>query len=144
LTRTWIFNSKFKQVHLRTSSLSELTAPGTTQQNGIVEGAFATLLGRAKAMLNQAGFIGSMRHKLWAECARTSTLLENSMPDKIMSLHQSLNLGEINIIGFKIYELLEKLGSLRRSRAPQNSKIKVLSQCLWVIVTTTPEVHSGF
>jgi hypothetical protein len=34
---------------------SEFTAPGTPQQNGVVERAFATLQGRAHAMMNQAG-----------------------------------------------------------------------------------------
>jgi hypothetical protein len=37
----------------------ELTAPGTPQQNGIVERAFATLLGHAKAMWNQAGLLAT-------------------------------------------------------------------------------------
>jgi Reverse transcriptase (RNA-dependent DNA polymerase) len=59
----------------------EFTAPGTPQQNGIAERSFPTLLGRVRAMMNNAGFDREMRGKLWAECARTATMMENSMPD---------------------------------------------------------------
>jgi transposase InsO family protein len=59
----------------------EFTAPGTPQQNGVVERAFATLQGRVRAMMNQAGFTKELRGFLWAECARTATELENCMPD---------------------------------------------------------------
>ena len=38
----------------------EFTAPGTPQQNGVVECKFATLFGRARAMLNKAGFKDGM------------------------------------------------------------------------------------
>ena len=34
----------------------EYTAPGTPQQNGVVERAFLTLLGRGRSMMNPAGF----------------------------------------------------------------------------------------
>ena len=34
----------------------EYTAPGTPQQNGVVERAFVTVMGRAGAMMNHAGF----------------------------------------------------------------------------------------
>jgi hypothetical protein len=59
----------------------EYTAPGTPKQNGVVERAFPTLLGRVRSMMNQAGFTKEMRANMWAECARTATMLENSMPD---------------------------------------------------------------
>jgi hypothetical protein len=55
----------------------EFTAPGTPQQNGVVERKFATLFGRARSMLNNAGMNGKMREGLWAEAANTATLLEN-------------------------------------------------------------------
>ena len=32
------------------------TAPGTPQQNGVVERAFATMLGKTRAIMNGAGF----------------------------------------------------------------------------------------
>ena len=34
----------------------EYTAPGTPQQNRVVERAFVTLIGRGRAMMNHAGF----------------------------------------------------------------------------------------
>jgi hypothetical protein len=40
----------------------EFTAPQTPQENGKVERAFATLWGRAKAMLNSAAFDEEHRH----------------------------------------------------------------------------------
>jgi hypothetical protein len=51
----------------------EYTAPGTPKQNGVVERAFPTLLGRMRSMMNQAGFTKKMRANMWAECARTAT-----------------------------------------------------------------------
>ena len=34
----------------------EYTAPGTPQQNGVVERAFATMIGKTRAIMNGAGF----------------------------------------------------------------------------------------
>ena len=47
----------------------EYTAPGTPQQNGVVERAFVTVMGRARAMMNHAGFTmenncGVRQHRL--------------------------------------------------------------------------------
>ena len=55
----------------------EYTAPGTPQQNGVVERAFVTVMGRARAMMNHAGFKMAKRQQLWCEAAQTATLLEN-------------------------------------------------------------------
>ena len=55
----------------------EYTAPGTPQQNGVVERAFATVMGRARAMMNHAGFTMAKRQQLWCEAAQTATLLDN-------------------------------------------------------------------
>ena len=55
----------------------EYTAPGTPQQNGVVESAFVTVMGRARAMMNLAGFTTAMRQQLWCEAAQTATLLDN-------------------------------------------------------------------
>ena len=60
----------------------EFTAPYTPQQNGVVERAFATLYGRVRAMLNGAGFDKRLREYLWAECASTATMLQNSIIKK--------------------------------------------------------------
>ena len=55
----------------------EFTAPGTPQQNGGVERAFVTVMGRARAMMNDAGFTMAKRQQLWCEAAPTATLLDN-------------------------------------------------------------------
>jgi hypothetical protein len=69
----------------------EYTAPGTPQQNGKVERKFATLYGRARSMLNGAKVIKTLRNRLWAECAKTATDLENvsvSPRDKLNALNR--------------------------------------------------------
>ena len=55
----------------------EYTAPGTPQQNGVVEKAFVTVMGRTRAMMNDAGFTMAKRQQLWCEAAQTATLLNN-------------------------------------------------------------------
>ena len=55
----------------------EYTAPGTPQQNGVVEGAFVIVMGRARAMMNHAGFTMTKRQQLWCESPQTATLLDN-------------------------------------------------------------------
>ena len=55
----------------------EYTAPGTPQQNGVVEKAFVTVMGRARAMMNHAGFTMAKRQQLWCEAAQTATILDN-------------------------------------------------------------------
>ncbi len=55
----------------------EWTAPGTPQQNGRVERKFATLYGRLRAMMKAVKLPTKIRQGVWAEAARTATLLEN-------------------------------------------------------------------
>ena len=55
----------------------EYTAPGTPQQNGVVERAFVTVMGRARAMMNHAGFKMAKRQQLWCQAAQTATMLDN-------------------------------------------------------------------
>ena len=55
----------------------EYTAPGTPQQNGVVERVFVTVMGRARAMMNHAGFTMAKRQQLWCEAAQTATMLDN-------------------------------------------------------------------
>ena len=55
----------------------EYTAPVTPQQNGVVERAFLMVMGRARAMMNHAGFTIAKRQQLWCEAAQTATLLGN-------------------------------------------------------------------
>ena len=55
----------------------EYTAPGPPEQNGVVEKAFVTVMGRARAMMNHAGFTMAKRQQLWCEAAYTGTLQDN-------------------------------------------------------------------
>jgi hypothetical protein len=55
----------------------EFTAPNTPQQNGKVERKFQTLYGKVRSMLNWARLPITMRRRLWAQCAKTATLLKN-------------------------------------------------------------------
>ena len=57
----------------------EYTAPGTPQQNRVVERAFVTVMEGARAMMNHAGFTMAKRQQLWCEASQTETL-----PDKIL------------------------------------------------------------
>ena len=53
------------------------------QQNVVAERAFATLYGRVRAMSNRAGLKGTIREKLWAQCAMTAKLLEGILSNKV-------------------------------------------------------------
>ena len=55
----------------------EYTSPGTRKQNGVVERSFVTVIGRARAMMNHAGFTMAKRQQLWCEAAQTATMLDN-------------------------------------------------------------------
>ena len=55
----------------------EYIAPGTPQQNGVVERVFVTVIGGARAMMNHAGFTMAKRQQLWSEAAQTATLQYN-------------------------------------------------------------------
>ena len=57
--------------------ISEYTAPGTPQQNGVVERAFVTVMGRARAMMYHAGFTIAKSQRLWCEAAQKATMLDN-------------------------------------------------------------------
>ena len=57
----------------------EYSAPGTPQQNAVVERAFATLMGRVQVMKNMAGFPKVKRSQLWTEAASTATKIDNML-----------------------------------------------------------------
>jgi len=46
------------------------------QQNGVVERAFVTMLGKTRAIMNSAGFDEKKHHLFWTEAANTVTHLE--------------------------------------------------------------------
>ena len=55
----------------------EYTATGTPQHNAYVERAFPMIMGRARAMMNFAGFTTTKRKRLLCEAANTATMLDN-------------------------------------------------------------------
>ena len=57
----------------------EFTAPGTPQQNSVEERRIPTLMGRARAMLIQAGIDSKVKGEFWCEVISTVTKLDNIM-----------------------------------------------------------------
>ena len=57
----------------------EFTAPGTPQQNSIEERRIPTLMGRARAMLIQAGLESKYKGEFWCEVISTAAKLDNIM-----------------------------------------------------------------
>ena len=57
----------------------EFTAPGTPQQNSVVERKILTQVGRARAMLIQAGINSKEKGEIWCEVISTATNLDNIM-----------------------------------------------------------------
>ena len=55
----------------------EYTAPGTQQQNGVLEREFVTVMRSGRAMMNHAEFTTAKRQQLWCEAAQTATMLDN-------------------------------------------------------------------
>jgi hypothetical protein len=55
----------------------EFTAPGSPEENGKVERTYATMWGRARAVLNTANLSGELRSGLWAECAHYVSQVHN-------------------------------------------------------------------
>ena len=54
----------------------EFTAPGTPQQNSVAERRIPTLMGRARAMLIQAGIESKYKGEFWCEVISTATKLD--------------------------------------------------------------------
>ena len=60
----------------------EITAPGTPQQNSVVEWKKPTLMGRSRAMMIETGFSQQDKRKFWCEVISTATKLDNIMVRK--------------------------------------------------------------
>ena len=60
----------------------EFTAPGTPQQNSVVERKIPTLMGRSRAMMLTAGFSQQDKRNFWCEVISTATKLDNIMVRK--------------------------------------------------------------
>ena len=65
----------------------EFTAPGTPQQNSVVERKIPTLMGRSRAMMLTAGFSQQDKRKFWCEVISTATKLDNIMVRKERTKH---------------------------------------------------------
>ena len=66
-----------KSVINRTLIIFEFTAPGTPQENSVVERKITTLIGRSTAMMLTAGFSQQDKRKFWCEVISTATKLDN-------------------------------------------------------------------
>ena len=55
----------------------EFTAPGTPQQNSVEERRIATLMGRGRAILIQAGIDSKGKGEFWCEVITTATKFDN-------------------------------------------------------------------
>ena len=60
----------------------EIIAPGTPQQNSVVERKIPTLMGTSRAMMIQPGFSQQDKRKFWCEVISTATKLDNIMVRK--------------------------------------------------------------
>ena len=69
--------------------LLEFTAPGTPQQNSVAERRISKLMGRARAMLIQAGIDSKGKGEFWCEVISTATKLDNIMvrPERTKPAH---------------------------------------------------------
>jgi hypothetical protein len=73
-TRDW----QRKEVNKRGLKVNfEFTAPGTPEENRKVERTYATLWGRARAVLNNANLTAELRGGLWTECANYVSKMHN-------------------------------------------------------------------
>ena len=68
----------------------EFIAPGTPQQNSVVERKFPTIMRRGRAMMNHAGFDENYRRTLWCETISTATKLDSLMVIKMGESHPTL------------------------------------------------------
>ena len=57
----------------------EFTAPGTPQQNSVAERRIPMLMGRARAMLIQAGIESKYKEEFWCEVFSAATKLDSIM-----------------------------------------------------------------
>ena len=55
----------------------KFTAPETPQQISVVKRKIPKLMGRARAMMNHAGFDDNFKGKFWCEAISTATKLDN-------------------------------------------------------------------
>ena len=64
---------KFKEIGF------EYMSQGTTQKNGVVEWAFATIYYQIHTMMRHMGLHEKLNTDIWPKCMKTVTKLENTM-----------------------------------------------------------------
>ena len=136
-------NNKLKEILEKDNygAKFEFTAPGTPQQNGVVERAFATLYGKMRSMFSWAKFENNMKYGLWAECASTATLLDNMLVEEVTnkSPHEKF-FGEMP----KFSEHLRVFGEVGVIRKIENkTQPKLENKGLYAIFVGYSSDHSG-
>jgi hypothetical protein len=132
-------NVIFKNMISHKQIVFELTAPNTPQQNGLCERKFATLYSKVRSLLNHARLDQTFWQRMWAQCARLATLLENILINArdvspYFMVHGKLPPWEIT------YMLLEKLLLFMAIwNSKQSYKIAVFPQCLLVSQMIMPK-----
>ncbi len=112
----------------------EYTAVGTLQQNGRVERKFATLYGRIRSMMIDAGIKEKLRQKLWAEATNMCVDLDNILvkcrkeksPYEIFHKAKKLpdyikNLKQFGVVGFVL-----KRGNKIKSKISDRGKKAIM------------------
>ena len=74
--------SRKSVINIAFLKIFEFTAPGTPQQNSVVERKIPTLMGRSRAMMLAAGFSQQDKRIFWCEVIFTATKLDNIMVRK--------------------------------------------------------------
>ena len=100
----------------------EWTAPATPHQNGKVEKKFDTLMGYARALLNQAGLKGDFRQRFWAFAAEMVTFLNNITAFNNESPYEKLF--KVNVTMKTELRIFGELGSVRFRKGTIHPKIE--------------------
>ena len=112
----------------------EFIAVNTPQQNGRVERRYATLYGRVRGVLNAANLNKTFRCGLWAECARTATILDNfDCKNKSGKTRHYLFNGE-DYNGFDYLRVFGEVGIAtqgQKSEVSWTTGVKLV--CIWVM-----------
>ena len=82
----------------------EYTPRDNPQHNGVVERKYQTLYQRMRSILNGAGIYGQLREKIWEECEKTSTLLNNILANKRFTLRKHHHLSLLTKFSTAIYQ----------------------------------------
>ena len=143
----------------------EFTAPGTPQQNSVAERRIPALMGRARAMLIQAGINSKGKGEFWCEVISTATKLDNIMvrPERTKrtkpksdgtNTETQKKLGlDINMIGAREERLGKTRSETKEMSSPRNESMEradltmedwIQETCLISAVTSGPTEPKTF